>query len=172
MTKKTWKVGKKIAGIRKDGTRFMVDTVKQAKTQLGLKSKKISTKKVAKSNPEPKKRRKNMAGRRNKTKKKGTTKRKRQFTISLSLGGALLAGFTDPVRIAVVEKNPFHAAQLVAARYCGLDMRSGTAYWNWYELGIGVGSLIAGGLIHKFVGGAPLNVNRMLGQAGVPVIRI
>ena len=167
MTKKTWKVGKKIAGIRKDGTRFMVDTVKQAKTQLGLKSKKISTKKVAKSNPEQKKRREKVA-----PKKKGTTKRKRQFTISLSLGGALLAGFTDPVRIAVVEKNPFHAAQLVAARYCGLDMRSGTAYWNWYELGIGVGSLIAGGLIHKFVGGAPLNVNRMLGQAGVPVIRI
>ena len=166
MTKKYWAVGKKIAGIRKDGSRFMVDTVKQAKKQLGLKSKEISPKKVAKSNPEPKKRRKNMAGRRNKTKKK------RQFTISLSLGGALLAGFADPVRIAVVEKNPFTAAQLVAARYCGLDMRSGRAYWNIYELGIGVGSLIAGALVHKFVGGAPLNVNRMLGQAGVPVIRI
>lgn len=34
------------------------------------------------------------------------------------------------------------------------------------------GPIIAGMLIHKFVGGAPLNVNRMLANAGVPVIRI
>lgn len=32
--------------------------------------------------------------------------------------------------------------------------------------------LVAGLLIHKFVGGAPLNFNRILARAGVPFIRI
>lgn len=34
------------------------------------------------------------------------------------------------------------------------------------------GPIVAAALIHKFVGGAPLNINRMLAQAGVPIIRI
>lgn len=32
--------------------------------------------------------------------------------------------------------------------------------------------LVVGGLVHKFVGGAPLNVNRSLANAGVPILRI
>lgn len=32
--------------------------------------------------------------------------------------------------------------------------------------------LIMGMLIHKFVGGSPLNLNRTLASAGVPIIRI
>lgn len=32
--------------------------------------------------------------------------------------------------------------------------------------------VIMGLLVHKFVGGAPLNLNRALGNAGVPIIRI
>lgn len=34
------------------------------------------------------------------------------------------------------------------------------------------GPIIIGALVHKFVGGKPLNINRMLASAGVPFIRI
>ena len=36
----------------------------------------------------------------------------------------------------------------------------------------GAAPLIAGLLVHKFVGGAPLNANRILANAGVPILRI
>jgi hypothetical protein len=34
------------------------------------------------------------------------------------------------------------------------------------------GPIAIGAMVHKFVGGEPLNLNRALGQAGVPLIRI
>ena len=163
MAKKVWKVGKKWAGIKTDGKRFMVDTRNQALKLVGSRKTIKSTK--TKTKQTKTKRRKYLG------KKKGT-RRKKSFTLPLSIVGAVVAGVADPIKIAVYEKDPVRAAQLVAARYSGVDMRSGTMIFNIYELGIGVGSLIIGGLVHKFVGGAPLNVNRMLGQAGVPIIRV
>jgi len=41
-----------------------------------------------------------------------------------------------------------------------------------FALGSNVLPIVSGLLIHKFVGGAPLNLNRMLASAGVPFIRI
>ena len=165
MAKKVWKVGKKWAGISKSGKRFMVDTRNQALKLVGKNSTNTTKSTKTKTKQTKTKRRKYLG------KKKGT-RRKKAFTLPLSIVGAVTAGMADPIKIAVYEKDPVRAAQLVAARYSGVDMRSGTMTFNTYELGIGVGSLIIGGLVHKFVGGAPLNVNRMLGQAGVPIIRV
>lgn len=59
---------------------------------------------------------------------------------------------------------------LVSALYTGWD--PGLRKFRPGLLKQGLGSLIIGALIHKFVGGAPLNVNRMLARAKVPFIRI
>lgn len=44
--------------------------------------------------------------------------------------------------------------------------------WRWWRLQRGLVPLVAGLLVHKFVGGAPLNLNRILARAKVPYIRI
>jgi hypothetical protein len=61
------------------------------------------------------------------------------------------------------------AANELKWRYLGID---GNGNFNVMGMLGGTVPLILGGLVHKFVGGAPLNVNRMLAQSGLPVIRI
>ena len=65
------------------------------------------------------------------------------------------------------------------------DINAALINAKWHLLGInaagefsgaqlikGVTPIVAGLLIHKFVGGPPLNLNAMLGRAKVPFIRI
>ncbi|MBA7534783.1 hypothetical protein ES705_27032 [subsurface metagenome] len=44
--------------------------------------------------------------------------------------------------------------------------------FNAVKFGQNMMPLVLGLLVHKFVGGAPLNLNRMLAAANVPIIRI
>jgi len=58
----------------------------------------------------------------------------------------------------------------IARRYTGYDPDTGL--WSIEHLKYGILPLAAGLLVHKFVGGWPLNANKMLAAAGVPYIRI
>jgi len=51
----------------------------------------------------------------------------------------------------------------------GYDPYSGK--WDWNGIVRGLGPVILGLMAHKFIGGK-LGVNRMLGNAGVPIIRL
>lgn len=53
--------------------------------------------------------------------------------------------------------------------YLGIHPNGG---WDPNLMAHGTLPLIIGALVHKFVGGAPLNINKMLAAAKVPLIRI
>jgi len=61
-------------------------------------------------------------------------------------------------------------ANLFIGAMTGFDPGYGT--FNAQRMKRGLVPLIIGALVHKLVGGAPLNVNRALGAARVPFIRI
>jgi len=105
-----------------------------------------------------------------KKKKRGT----RKFTIPIAPIVGLAAGFVGPVGDSPYEylmKSDYHSALVrLAKNYTGYDANTGK--WEPYLMMSGLVPLVIGCIIHKFVGGAPLNVNRMLAAANVPVIRI
>jgi len=94
---------------------------------------------------------------------------KRAFTIPLAPVAGLAAGLVWPAKLAMDGKYE-EALNHISMNYTGYDSWSGT--WNPNHLMKGLTPLIIGGLVHKFVGGAPLNMNKMLANANVPVIRI
>ena len=99
------------------------------------------------------------------------SRRTKSFTLPLAVVGGLANGLARPAQLAVEGKFE-QALMLIGARYTGFDMRSGTGTFNLSELGKGLGSLAMGLAVHKFVGGPPLNGNRILAATGIPFIRI
>lgn len=99
---------------------------------------------------------------------------KRKMTIPLALVGGFMAGLVGPRGNSPAEyamKGKWDsAAKAVVSNYTGYNVNKGA--WKPMNMRHGVLPLIIGALVHKFVGGAPLNLNRALGQAGVPFIRI
>ncbi len=100
---------------------------------------------------------------------------KRKFTIPIAPIAGLLAGIAGPTAYGpsilerVIQGDYVDAARLAALQYTGLNVYTGA--WTPMEAR-GTIALIIGALVHKFVGGAPLNLNRMLASANVPIIRI
>lgn len=91
------------------------------------------------------------------------------MTIPLAPILGLAGGMIKPInmiRTGHVEEG----IDTLMAHYTGYSGRAGRFDVNWLMQGLM--PLVIGGLVHKFVGGAPLNLNRMLAQAGVPFIRI
>ena len=107
-----------------------------------------------------------------KTRRKTMAKKKRRsrkMTIPLAPIAGLAAGLAWPIEAAV--NGDLHLAlRRLGLRYTGFDPETGAFDIN--ALKDGVGPLIVGLLVHKFVGGSPLNLNRMLASANVPFIRI
>lgn len=113
-----------------------------------------------------------------KTSKKTTRRRKkvakkrnrgaRKFTIPLAPVIGLLAGLGPAIGPAMAGDID-GAVNVLKFNYLGMT------YDNQFDangLKKGLLPLIVGGLVHKFVGGAPLNINRMLAAANVPIVRI
>ena len=124
---------------------------------------KKSTKKVKKSQS---KRRRSILPRRKKRRSA------RKFTLPIAPIAGLAAGLIGPAQYAMAGNYTFAVDQL-AYNYTGIaGIAEGTPHFNPEGLTRGLLPLVIGGLVHKFVGGAPLNLNRMLASAGVPVIRI
>lgn len=158
MAKKYWKFGDKWAGVTSKGKRFVTDTRKQAMSKAGVKSRSNKSK----------------GGGRKTGKKKGNKNRKRKFTIPIAPTIGLFAGLASPSGISVIDhaqRGEWDAIpRRLSRNYLGYAVEDGT--WALGELKQGLLPLILGVLIHKFVGGSPLNLNRALGRAGVPILRL
>lgn len=135
----------------------------------------VKNKSSRSSNPRPKKARKvkrKMARRRY---YRTRSRKKKSMTIPLAPVMGVLAGAlrTAPSGSNIVENImtgdfaglAYNARELFA----GID-NTGAFRPEW--LLQTYGPMAVGALIHKFVGGSPLNLNRMLAAAGVPFIRI
>jgi len=99
----------------------------------------------------------------------GKKRRFRGLTIPLAPIAGLAAGLATPLDYAM--KGDWDSAlAAISMRYTGYN--PATKVWNPEDLKMGLVPLIIGVLVHKFVGGPPLNLNRTLARAGVPFIRI
>ena len=117
------------------------------------------------SNPSPKKKARKVK------RKMARRKRRRRggMTIPLAPVIGLVAGLGPTIKEAMAG-NVDAAIHEAAWAYTGYDTYDST--FRLERLQYGLTPLVIGLLVHKFVGGAPLNFNRMLGRAKVPFIRI
>jgi len=98
------------------------------------------------------------------------SRRRRKTTIPVALIAGASAGAIEPVSLIVSgQVTPMRGIEYIIAHYTGY--RTWDRRFDLNELKLGLMPLIAGALIHKFVGGT-LGVNKALGQAGVPLLRI
>ena len=133
-----------------------------------------ASKRASGPNPRPKKARK--------VKRKLARRKKRRRSGSMTLplapliglGAGLAGGSTwsggNSVISRLTEGDFEDAMKIAAYHYLGYDINLGK--FEVQGLMTGIMPLVVGALIHKFVGGAPLNVNRMLAAARVPLVRI
>ena len=124
---------------------------------LGSKAKKSTRKSV-----------KNTVTRRRNTVAKKKKRGSRKFTIPIAPIVGLAAGLAGPIKDLMDGEVEF-AVNKLKYSYLGLDTDNN---FKAEALMNGLVPLIVGGLVHKYVGGAPLNLNRMLAAANVPIIRI
>lgn len=116
------------------------------------------------------------------TKKKTTTKKKAKRVASkkkrakskptapMAVLIGLGAGLVEPIQNAM--KGDYQAAgRQLSMNYTGVDPINADRGIQFEQLKKGLLPLVAGALVHKFVGGT-LGVNRVLGRAKVPYIRI
>ena len=102
---------------------------------------------------------------------------KRKFKVPIALVAGIAAGIVtrrpawgaSPVEL-IMQGRLSQAFDSIVQSYLGYNAPRG--YFDPSLMKHGLLPLIAGVLVHKFVGGAPLNVNRSLANAGVPIIRI
>ena len=102
--------------------------------------------------------------------KKKKKRAARKFTIPLAPVAAIIAIVAKPAQLAI-DGNYEEAAAELSARVVGFNFQSGELDLMYAAKNCWL-PLVIGGAIHKFIGGPPLNVNRMLASANVPVIRI
>jgi len=135
-------------------------------------------KKTRKSNPRPKKARKvtKKVARRRYSRKK--SRRSRKFTVPLAPVLGIMGGLVSPSTwsggnsvLGQLMKGEIEDAGKIAL-YHYLGVNSYTGGFEIDGLKTGLVPLIMGALVHKFVGGSPLNVNRMLAAANVPLLRV
>ena len=87
----------------------------------------------------------------------------------IGVGTALAAGQYSPLESAL--RGDWNTTLIrLSRRLTGYDPSTGR--WDWNNLLQGLVPIAAGLLIHKFVGGSPLNLNRILAQHKIPLIRI
>jgi len=100
-------------------------------------------------------------------------RRRSKKTIPLAPTLGIVGGFGDLVTRAMAGEDLQHLLAVATLRATGFNTESG-AFEPHHPDGLirGMGPVIAGLLIHKFVGGWPLNVNRMLASSGIPYVRL
>ena len=91
------------------------------------------------------------------------------MTIPIAPIAGLAVGLMPSVQ-SLINGDMMGAADGLAWRYAGYNLSNRTFDVNGLKEGLL--PLVVGGLVHKFVGGAPLNLNRQLANAGVPYLRI
>jgi len=128
-------------------------------------------KKSKSSNPRPKKKarkvRTYLARRRYSRKRRS---RSRKMTVPLALVGGFAASVARPLKTALDTKDFQLAAWQLVEGYTGFYPGDGS--FDVTRLNFGLVPLIMGAVVHKFVGGSPLNVNAALARANVPLVRV
>ena len=93
---------------------------------------------------------------------------KRKFTIPIAPIAGILAAPAVQAGVKAALDGDWDGIMYEAGKFIGFK----DGQFDAFALGSNVGPIILGILIHKFVGGPPLNVNRMLASANVPIFRI
>jgi len=123
---------------------------------------------AVKGNPGKKSSRKKKKGGSRLAKKK--SRRRRSFSIPLAPIGGFLASPGIQRSIKGVMAGNWDEAMAGLQNLVGwLPSKN---QWNFNTFIQNITPILAGLLVHKFVGGKPLNLNRTLARAGVPLIRI
>ena len=121
------------------------------------------------STPRPKKARKvKKVARRRYSRKR--SRRSGGMTIPLALVSGVAASVARPLKTALDTQDIQLAAWQLCEGYTGFYPGDGS--FDVQRLKFGLVPLAMGALVHKFVGGSPLNMNRMLAAAKIPFIRI
>lgn len=105
-------------------------------------------------------------------KKMAKKKRSRRYTMTIPIAPiiGLGVGLAEPLSNAIFKGEWDTSLNHLGAIYTGYNAMAGEFQPDMLKKGLF--PLILGALVHKFVGGPPLNVNRMLARAKVPFIRI
>lgn len=99
-------------------------------------------------------------------------RRSRGMKLPIAPIAGLMAGMLNPVS-QITQGNWENGLKQLAYNYTGLrETSAGNFEFDANGLKNGIIPLTVGLLVHKYVGGPPLNANRMLARAGVPLIRI
>lgn len=93
----------------------------------------------------------------------------RKLSLPLALIAGVGAGVAQPIQFMMAGDIEGGLNRLTK-NYTGYNPRDGS--FDIMNLTGGLVPLILGALVHKYVGGYPLNVNRALANAGVPILRI
>ena len=91
------------------------------------------------------------------------------MTIPMAPIAGLAVGLAPSIA-SLLAGDYMGAADGLSWRFTGYNLSTGTFDPNGLKQGML--PLIIGGFVHKFIGGAPLNLNRTLASAGVPYLRI
>lgn len=107
---------------------------------------------------------------RGKTRMARRKRRSRRYSMTIPIAPivGLAVGMAKPLDNAIKGNIPAAVDQL-KYNYLGLTVDNKFSTTGLMQ---GLVPLVAGLLVHKFVGGAPLNFNKMLARARVPFIRI
>ena len=104
--------------------------------------------------------------------KKKRRRKSKSMTLPIAPLAGLAAGLAAPVQSAM-DGAYRDAVNKLLRNYVGLDGYLTGNYTFRPEMMInGLAPLVIGGLVHKYVGGKPLNINSTLARSGVPLIRI
>jgi len=99
-----------------------------------------------------------------KKKKRGA----RKFTIPLAPIAGIVAAPAVQAGIKAAVAGDWDGVMYEAGKFVGFE----NGKFDAFALASNIGPILIGLAVHKFVGGAPLNLNRMLASANVPIIRI
>jgi len=162
MAAKVWKLMKgRWGGITASGKRIKIVKSKEAAKKLvGLTSKSRSLGSKTKTSKKTTRRKRKLT----KKRKRGS----RKFTLPLAPIIGLAVGIVPAAQVAL-DGDYEGAINKLKWNYLGLSHDNKFKAEGLME---GLVPLIVGGLVHKFVGGPPLNMNRMLASANVPILRI
>lgn len=151
-------IKKKGGGTRKQRVKVLKSGKYKFVKNLGSRVKKY-TKRSKKNNP--KRRTRKLGRRKNK-------RRSRKFTIPLAPICGILAAPAIQAGAKAALAGDVDGVIYEAGKFVGF---TGDRF-DAFALGSNILPIMIGILVHKFVGGAPLNVNRMLAAANVPIVRI
>lgn len=92
----------------------------------------------------------------------------RKFTIPIAVVAGVAAGSAPPIIHAIQSRDFRMSIRMLVENYTGIDIDTGKFYWE--GLSRGLLPLIMGVAIHKVAG--VLGINRALGRAKIPILRI